>query len=107
MTAFHEIDIALTANVPSPFSAVRLPAAEVHLNPWAAGAKGGTSLTVGTPASVGSVIGIQMVAQRPINQTNAPAELILGDASGAWVINLADGSVVSAPVTNISLIFMP
>ena len=107
MTAFHEIDVALTANVPSSFSAARLPAAELHINPWASGAKGAQSVTIGTAASVAAGIGIQLTSQRPVALTNAPTELILGDTSAGWLLNLAEGSVVSASVTNLSLIFIP
>jgi len=107
MTAFHEIDVALTPNVPSAFSAVRLPAAELHINPWASGAKGAQLVTIGTAASVAAGIGIQLTTQRPVALTNAPAELILGDTSAAWLVNLAEGSAVSAIITNVSLIFMP
>jgi hypothetical protein len=107
MTAFHEIDVALAVSVPASFSAARLPAAEVHINPWVSGSKGTQSVTVGTPASVAAGIGIQMTPQRVVAQTNAPTELVLGDTSAGWLVNLAEGAVVSATVTNVSLIFMP
>lgn len=107
MTAFHETDVALTPNIPSAFSAARAPAAELHINPWATGAKGAQSVTIGTAASVAAGVGIQLTSQRPVAMTNAPAELVLGDTSAGWLLNLADGSVVSASVTNLSLIFIP
>lgn len=106
MTAFHELDIALSLGVPAPFSAVRIPCAECHINPWVAGAKGTPSITVGSTLD-SAATGLTMVPQRTTNLSNAPSELILGDSSGAWVINLAEGEVVSAAITNVSLIYLP
>jgi len=106
MTAFHEIDVALSVSVPAPFSAVRIPAAEVHVNPWMSGSKGAPSITVGSPTN-SATTGLIMVPQRLTSLSNAPSELVLGDASGAWVINLAEGEVVSAFVTNLSLVYLP
>ena len=105
--SIHETDITLVANVPAPFTAARVPTAELHVNPWAAGTKGTPVATIGTAASVAAGVGIQLVPERLTAMSNAPAELILGESSAELLINLTEGSVVSAAVTSVSLVYTP
>jgi len=108
MPAFHELDVPLTAGQAAAMSPTRIPAAVVHVNPWATGAKGTPLVTIGNPGNQASA-GIVMSVQRPSSALiNAPFELILGDLSGAWVMNLADLEAITAVIgAQISLIYMP
>jgi hypothetical protein len=107
MPSFHEFDVALTPSGPSAAAATsRIPTNEVHLNPWAAGVKGnlnGSILSDATNAPLG--IGLKLAPARLTALNNAPAELVLGDASGPWLINLADLNMLPVAATTFSGVF--
>ena len=90
MPSFHEFDVALTPSTPATAATSRTPTNEVHLNVWLAGVKGTPSAVLSDSTNVGAGIGLTLAASRAAVLSNAPAELILGDASGAWVLNVAD-----------------
>lgn len=99
MPSFHEFDVALSPNTPATAAASRVPTNEVHLNPWITGAKGTPSAVLSDAANAPAAVGLTLAPSRSTAIVNAPAELVLGDASGAWLLNLADLNMSSATIT--------
>ena len=95
MPGFHEFDVALSPNTPVAAASTRTPTNEVHVNPWATGTKSAPVLILSDAANIAAGIGLTLAPARQTAQANAPAELVLGDASGAWLLNIADLNVSS------------
>lgn len=91
----HGFAVALSPGVASPAATVRVPVRELHVNPWASGTKGIPTMSLGdsTVTGASTTLGLTLVATRsaPIAQTQAPAEIVLGNLEGAMLINVADG----------------
>jgi hypothetical protein len=96
MPSFHEFDVALTPNVPAAGATSRTPTNEAHINVWATGTKGAPVAILSDSAHIAGGIGLTLAASRVTALSNAPSELVLGDASGAWVLDIADLNVSSA-----------
>jgi len=91
MPSFHEFDVALSPNTPAPGASSRTPTNEAHVNIWIAGTKGSPVGTLSDPSHAAAAVGLTLSASRSgVPLVNAPSELVLGDASGAWVLNIAD-----------------
>ena len=95
MPSFHEFDVALSPNTPVAAASSRTPTNEVHVNPWLAGTKNSPVLILSDAAHIVGAVGLTLAASRPTAQFNAPSELVLGDASGPWLLNIADLNVSS------------
>lgn len=92
----HGFAVALSPGVAVANSALRVAGRELHINPWLVGTKAIGSMNLGD-STVTSALGLVMVAARsaPVALANAPTELIIGDTSAAFLINLADEFVIS------------
>lgn len=107
MPGFHEFDVALTPNVPASATSVRVPTSEAHINPWLSGTKGSPLATFSDASHIASGVGLTLSPSHAgVALMNAPSELVLGDAAGPWLLNLADLNVSSALATLFSGVYL-
>lgn len=107
MPSFHEFDVALSPSVPVSGASVRTPTNEMHVNPWVTGTKGSPVLTLSDASHIASGVGLTLSPSRAgVALTNAPFELVLGDAAGPWLLNLADLNVSSVLATLFSGVYL-
>jgi hypothetical protein len=106
MPSFHEFDVALSPGVPAAGASSRTPTNEAHINPWITGTKGTNVLILSDATHIGAGIGLTLTGAQVRAELNAPAQLVLGDLSGPWLVNIADLQVSSATLTLLAGVFI-
>ena len=99
MPSFHEFDVALSPNTPAAGASSRTPTNEAHINVWLSGVKGSPQAVLSDASHINSGVGLTLSPSRAVSLLNAPCELVLGDASGPWLLNIADLNVSSTLAT--------
>jgi hypothetical protein len=107
MPSFHEFDVALSPNTPAAGASSRTPTNEAHINPWLTGFKGTPVATLSDLAHAPAAVGLTLSPSRTgVVLVNAPTELVLGDLSAPWLLNIADLNMQSATVTLFAGVFI-
>lgn len=107
MPSFHEFDVALSPNTPAAGATSRTPTNEAHINPWLTGTKGNPSAILSDSTNAPAAVGLTLSPSRAgVLLVNAPSELILGDLSAPWLLNIADLNMQSATATLFAGVFI-
>lgn len=101
----HGFAVALSPNIASAATAIRVPVRELHVNPWDTGTKGlpafnlGNSNVTGTGTTLGLTLALVRSPFAAMQQ--APTELILGSTDGTMLINMTDEFGISTAATTV------